>query len=282
MFNLNFLRRVFKFKSKTLYPSIKKSYWKTIHYKNFEYFIYLDKEFGLISNIIEKDGIYEKNVLDIITDNIKMDDVFIDIGANIGQHSLIVSRFCKKVFSFEPISLLQQKINSNIEKNEFKNIVVMPFGLSNEELNSEMIILTNHIGKSKPKYRNENEFDYLKNHWDKKDGNKLATEPIELKKLDSFTFESVDFIKIDIEGYEYFALQGAINTIKRYNPKIVLEYTPLFYEGIEKNMSQKLYSLISEDLNYNIFNIEENKIIHSFEELSNIQCNLFLTPKGKG
>jgi len=46
---------------------------------------------------------------------------------------------------------------------------------------------------------------------------------VQQKTLDSFVFEDVDYIKIDVEGHELKVLQGATNTIKTYNPLIVVE-----------------------------------------------------------
>ena len=47
-----------------------------------------------------------------------------------------------------------------------------------------------------------------------------------LKTLDSFGLQFVDFIKLDCEGYEYFALRGGEQTIKRDLPTIIVEQKP--------------------------------------------------------
>ena len=46
---------------------------------------------------------------------------------------------------------------------------------------------------------------------------------IEVRTLDSYGFTDVDFIKIDTEGYEYFVLKGATDTILRCKPVLVVE-----------------------------------------------------------
>ena len=44
-----------------------------------------------------------------------------------------------------------------------------------------------------------------------------------MRTLDSFAVESVDFIKIDCEGYEDRVIEGASDTIKRCRPTIIVE-----------------------------------------------------------
>jgi len=43
------------------------------------------------------------------------------------------------------------------------------------------------------------------------------------RTIDSYNFESVDFIKLDVEGHEYKCIQGAEQTIKKFTPVIIIE-----------------------------------------------------------
>lgn len=49
---------------------------------------------------------------------------------------------------------------------------------------------------------------------------------IPLRTLDSYNIKDVDFIKLDCEGYEYFALRGGEQTIREYMPTIIVEQKP--------------------------------------------------------
>ena len=45
----------------------------------------------------------------------------------------------------------------------------------------------------------------------------------QLYTIDEFNFSDIDYIKIDVDGYELNVLQGAVNTIKKYNPLLIVE-----------------------------------------------------------
>ena len=88
-------------------------------------------------------GIYEKEILETLEECIfnKIDtknSFCLDIGANIGNHTLYFADFFKQVYSFEPHPEIFELLKFNVRKS--KNIKVFPFGLSNK--NDEMIIAT--------------------------------------------------------------------------------------------------------------------------------------------
>ena len=56
---------------------------------------------------------------------------------------------------------------------------------------------------------------------------------VQMVTLDEFNFTEVDFLKIDCEGFEVFVLRGAIETLKRNKPVIIVEQKP--ETGMEKN-----------------------------------------------
>lgn len=274
-------KQILLFKNNRRLNKLKKSsHWQIIDYNQLNLEIYLDKDFGLISDIIEKEGVYEPELLDFLISKIPENCTFLDIGANIGQHSLIMSKYCKEVFSFEPIKILQERIEMNFKRNGISNIKLMPFGLSNESIESEMLVLSSHIGKSKPRLHNDQEYEYLSKNWDGRDGNKLRIEKSTFKRLDELNFDKIDFMKIDVEGYEYFVLNGAKESILSKRPQIVMEYCPPFFEAIEKGLSEKLYNFIIDELSYKIYILEGHQVLksESFQMMPKEQCNIYLQP----
>ena len=75
-----------------------KEKFKKIYKKEFVYFFN-----DTIAKEINIHGIYEKDEINLISELIRSKGSIIDIGANIGNHSLAFSKISKKVYSFEII-----------------------------------------------------------------------------------------------------------------------------------------------------------------------------------
>ena len=76
---------------------------------------------------------------------------------------------------------------------------------------------------------------------------------IEIRTLDSYQFENVGFIKIDVEGYEENVLRGGIGTIIRHNyPPILFECWDVGCYDMTQEKHDSLYQFLS-DLGYVIY-----------------------------
>jgi hypothetical protein len=73
-----------------------------------------------------------------------------------------------------------------------------------------------------------------------KDGYKLT---VETKTLDSFDFPKIDFIKMDVEGYEEKVIAGGMNTILKHLPKIYMEIWPKNLNSMTELMNGMGYSV---------------------------------------
>ena len=206
-----------------------------------------------VDESIVKNGFWEKKLGEQLKNYIKKDNVFLDIGANIGYHSLFVASILKgsgKVYSFEPITYLCKQLQESVNLNNFTNLEVCNFGLSENEGEHIINIRDGNIGGSSllsfPKI---DKFEVKE------------TEKVVLKKLDSFLGETykVDVIKIDVEGYEYEALKGAFNILKNNHPVIFMEFSPLIYI---KDNAQKSYEIIYflKNLGYSFFDLDEKSL----------------------
>jgi FkbM family methyltransferase len=241
----------------------------TIKYKKIILKIITNLKNGGVDKVLFLDGIYEKEILDLFRKKIKKNSICLDIGANIGFHSLFLSKISKKVISFEPIKSLYDQFNESIKINNIKNIKTYNFGVSNKK--EEKLIYQNfqNIGASSVIKRNT---------FDKK-------EKIKLVKLDNFLIkQKIDFIKMDIEGYEFFAFLGMQNIIKKYKPKIVFEFSPSIYDLIDKTISLKILFFLK-DNDYKLYDVDNdykeitkknftNFIKHYQFDQTNIYCEI--------
>lgn len=128
----------------------------------------------------------------------------IDIGANVGLWARDLCQEFARVIAFEPIADFRECLLENVK---VANLVVEPVALGNRDGTTEMIRVAGNAGHT---------------HVDAQ--SKVGTIP--LRRLDSYEFQDVDYIKVDCEGYEYEALLGAEQTIKRCRPRICVEQKP--------------------------------------------------------
>lgn len=194
--------------------------------------------------------------------------VFIDVGANIGQTSLNLSKklgkIAHKIYAFEPFPTTFEKLKTNISLNYFPSIEIFNIALGNKEdiTEMEMSCLTNSGGnKIAPK--------------DSKIKNQLVQ--VHQKKLDDFNKleNPVQFIKIDVEGYEIEVLKGAEQIIKKYTPVMVIELNDLNLKR-QNSSARELVSFVKELGYKNIINLKTMEEI-DFSKLDNctmdILCN---------
>jgi len=138
--------------------------------------------------------------------------IIIDAGANIGDYSLLINQFnpnCK-IYSFEPVEATFQKLKENVKDHD--NIIPVGKGLFKESGSKEINIFDTNTHSSLYDIQG---LSYESNQ-------KLI---VELVRGDDFMREnkidSIDFLKMDIEGAEYDALEGFENSIKNGKIKAI-------------------------------------------------------------
>lgn len=133
----------------------------------------------------------------------------IDVGGHIGQWSHNMAKDFRHVHAFEPVETYAECWRKNME------------GVSNTTLHP--IALGGAAGVVSLKCGTPG------SHGDTfiapKDEANAAID-VEMRTLDSFSFQNVDFIKIDCEGYELFVIEGGEKTIKHDKPCIIVEQKP--------------------------------------------------------
>ncbi len=145
-----------------------------------------------------------------------MDEVFWDIGANIGYFSLIAAtalRNSGQILAFEPGHLAYERLLDNISLNSFTNIETYNLAVAEAEGEAVLYLSADIADSSASLY-----------HSGKEPGGRQVCKTV---SLDKFLVEQglrpPDFLKIDVEGAELAVLQGAQNLIGEYTPLLLME-----------------------------------------------------------
>jgi FkbM family methyltransferase len=178
--------------------------------------IYLYKD-SILSRYIY-DG-FEKDEIEFLKSNLKPGDIFVDIGSNVGLFSLVASNIVGEngsVYSFEPTPQTFTRLQKNIVLNRFTNIKVKNIGLSDKKGNLELQISENGFDAWNTFARKENE------RFQHKTSVEVSTIDDEFTDIDK---SRISFVKIDVEGWEKFVINGGKSFFENYSPVVMVEFT---------------------------------------------------------
>ena len=173
---------------------------------------------------IAQGKIWEELSIHILTSLVKPGMQVIDVGANFGYYSLIMSQLIGengRVIAFEPTNDYFTRLKEHVRINNVKNIRLEKMGLSNDTKELE-ISIGNSSATIHPGYYSLIE--------------PRSKEIIQLMKFDDWwnnyismgNLDQLDFMKIDIDGHEPFFLKGAYNTLKKHKPVLLIEFAQEF------------------------------------------------------
>ena len=169
-------------------------------------------------------GIYDPNMVVVLNALLPEKGVLIDIGANMGYCSLLMSRTVGedgKIFAIEPSERDFLRLIDNISLNKLNNVSVYRLAISDTSGEVEISIASEE----------RSSLNTLGTEFSNKAIDKLRTEKVEATTLDHFIeqeeIDKIDVIKMDIEGSEFRALLGANASIEMFRPALIL--------GINKN-----------------------------------------------
>ncbi len=214
-------------------------------------------------------GVYDRENINFIKSQIKPGDYFFDIGANVGCFSLTASTCVGdtgKVYAFEPVPKVFNRLNENIGLNGIKNISSIPKALFDKDTILKFYLASQeNMGMSS-----------IQEH------DNMSGEVVELGaiSLDSFiesnNITRVDFIKMDIEGAELKALQGMINTIRKHRPTFMVEISEdVLKEEVDRNQVLQFF----DELKYHEFVIaEDGKLELPNKEMTGKYTNYIFKP----
>lgn len=140
----------------------------------------------------------------------------IDVGSNNACNAIHYAKRFQTVECFEPTPLAQELWQNTVRDNQVTNVTLHPVGVGEKAYTTEIIIHEKNGGHNHLSPYDKN------NHLDPNRSQRLR-KTVDVKTIDSYQFQSVGFIKVDVEGYERFVLEGAKATIDRCRPTIQLE-----------------------------------------------------------
>lgn len=131
------------------------------------------------------------------------DDVVLDAGAQFGDYALLCAGGfgVSEVIAFEPVKRNFEILESNIALNGFSNVKAHHLALGETESTMEIFHendMANKYGYGTP-------------------------EMAHVRTVDSLPIKRVTFMKIDVEGFEMELLRGALETIRKNRPRIIIE-----------------------------------------------------------
>jgi FkbM family methyltransferase len=147
---------------------------------------------------------------------INKNSIVLDIGANIGTHSLYFSNISKKVYAFEAQRILFYHLCANIFLNQRTNI----YAFNNVVYDKKSLF---SLTENTPNYFSNHASACLGFSEINTDNTHDDKDIVNSIRIDDINFESVDFIKIDAQGSDLICMRGAVNTIKKFKPIITFE-----------------------------------------------------------
>ena len=219
-----------------------------IKIKAYDFFINASVKKNKMSNkLLKKCYFAEEEMLEIIEKISRYKKVFLlDCGANYGFYSLFAASLSEanRIIGYEASPATADSFRDNVRLNNYNNILCKNLAISH---NSEEYI----------------DFNESLNDWESSAAHQLFKERVTKIKTVTIDYELHnenlnDFslvIKLDIEGNEFNAIQGGINSIIKYDPLIIIElskynlnnnnYNFIFFKNF---LSEKKYIVYNKKL----------------------------------
>ena len=208
-----------------------------------------------LRNIFGKD---REREIDLFVGLVTKSSSVIDVGANRGTYALPVSRRLSNegnLYLFEPVPFLFNYLQKGFKKK--KNVKVFQLGCSDRTGMAKIKIPYNsgQLGLGSGSIVNQySEYEEIE---------------IEIARIDDLNLSYIDFIKIDVEGYETFVLEGAIKVIQKTKPIILVE--------IDWNMGNEYFQRLLDLINfigYRILSLTGSSFLEvKISEFSSIKLN---------
>jgi FkbM family methyltransferase len=173
-----------------------------------------------ISRVILENGAWEPDTWQAIRRHLTSGATFVDVGAHIGYYSLKSAPLVGPqghVIAVEPNPGTVRELRDNIQASRASVVRVAPVACSDEEGTLEFFAAPRaNTGQASLSKANASQR-----------GQAVATYRVRARPLDAIINDAgvsrVDVVKIDVEGAEFLVLKGALETLSRYHPVVIVE-----------------------------------------------------------
>jgi len=155
-------------------------------------------------------GYYEEPLIKMIKKYLLQNGTFVDVGANMGDITLIAAKIAKNVIAIEPVPAIAARLQRNCDLNKLNNVKVVRSAVSNKKGTVSFYLAGKGMHSGMGSFYAEHA--------------KGAKTKVRAETLDEIIGDSkIDFIKIDTEGHDRNVIMGAKKTIKKNRPIIIYE-----------------------------------------------------------
>ena len=178
------------------------------------FYICLEPRDTEISAHIAVDGSWEPETTKLVKKLLRPDSFVVDVGANIGWFTFISAKRASIVHAFEPEPLNYSLLARSVALNSFKNVVLRQLCISDHEGTAELH-LSEYTGRHSIVWGGER---------------KVVVRCTTLDRL--FPTETIDLLKIDVEGAEPEVILGAKRIIQQKRVRhVIMEWNPKVWTG---------------------------------------------------
>ena len=178
----------------------------------------------LIARVILETGSWDEDTWLAMAQHLTPGATFVDIGAHDGYCSLKAARVVGpsgRVIAVEPNPEMLTILRKNIEASQAKDILVVPMACADKEGTLTLFAASqSNTGSTSLSQANATQYGLVEKSYQ-----------VPVRTLDAILREAavsrVDVVKIDVEGAEQLVLSGALDTIKRFRPAVLIELDDL-------------------------------------------------------
>jgi FkbM family methyltransferase len=197
--------------------------------------IYVNPNDRYIGKELINNNIWEKYIVNLLKDHCKDGMNVIDVGANIGSHTILMSKLVGsngKVYAFEPCKNHYEILFHNLMINNCFNTIIYNCGCS--DTNENMYISSEFLDVKQTK-----NFGAITLKKEFENGDEI----VQNNTIDSYNFSNIDVVKLDAEYMENKVLIGMKDTILKCKPIIIIEIHNEQLENITSILNSMDYSL---------------------------------------